>query len=68
MKILAVDVIWCKGCGLCIEECNRLVLGWSGDRNDKGHSYPQVKNADNCINCECCVVICPELAISLEEV
>ncbi|WP_448382609.1 4Fe-4S dicluster domain-containing protein [Desulfosoma sp.] len=53
----------CKGCGYCIAFCPRDVLQESRRFNAKGYHPPEVKNADACVNCHYCEIICPDLAI-----
>ncbi|HDP80140.1 MAG TPA: ferredoxin family protein [Spirochaetes bacterium] len=58
----------CKGCGYCIEFCPKNVLVLSTRFNRKGYHPPEVKLADECVNCHFCEIICPEFAIySTEE-
>ena len=58
----------CKGCGYCIEFCPKKVLGLSTKINDKGHNHPEVVDANACINCQTCELICPEFAIYVTKV
>ncbi|MEW6545717.1 MAG: 4Fe-4S binding protein [Bacillota bacterium] len=67
MKIPCIDETWCKGCGLCISECPRQVLGWSGKRNRKGYNLPAALEPQKCNACRLCELICPDLAIYVEE-
>ncbi|HHY94648.1 MAG TPA: 4Fe-4S binding protein [Firmicutes bacterium] len=67
MKKPLVDEHWCKGCGLCISECPRSVLGWSGRRNPKGYNLPAPLAEDKCTGCRLCELICPDLAIYVVE-
>ena len=55
----------CKGCRLCIEFCPKEVLRESEETNEKGYHYPETVNKDSneCVNCEFCMLICPEFAI-----
>ena len=52
----------CKGCELCIECCPVHVLRRSDNFNDAGYHYPVV-TADECVCCQACYKICPDLAI-----
>jgi len=40
-------------------------LSISDERNAKGYRIPMVTNgqADECVNCEFCTLVCPEFAI-----
>jgi len=56
----------CKGCAFCIEFCPKKVLVQSDDINEKGYHPPEVKNPDECVFCELCELICPDIAIYIE--
>ena len=53
----------CKGCGFCVEYCPNDVLELSDEFNIKGYHPPFVKNENDCVYCQLCEIICPELAI-----
>ena len=53
----------CKGCGFCVEYCPRKALEMSSEFNVKGYHPPYVKDADSCVNCRLCEMLCPEFAI-----
>lgn len=53
----------CKGCGYCIEFCPRKILALSERFNKKGYHPPAVLQAEACVNCHYCEIICPEFAI-----
>ena len=53
----------CKGCEFCVQFCPRGVLKMSQEFNAKGYHYPEVVDADNCVECDLCEVICPDFAI-----
>ncbi len=57
----------CKGCRFCIEYCPRNVLEESNEFNTKGYHPPRVKDADACVGCGLCEMLCPEFAIYLNE-
>ncbi len=59
---IVIDKNRCKGCQLCIECCPTHVLQQSEDFNDAGYHYPVVV-ADECICCQGCCQICPDLAV-----
>ncbi len=64
-KVL-IDDKWCKGCGLCLAECPKEVLIWSGRRNAKGYNLPAEDPAKACTGCQLCELICPDQAIRVE--
>ncbi len=53
----------CKGCSFCVEYCPRDVLELSEEFNLKGYHPPTVVNADACVECHLCEMLCPEFAI-----
>ena len=56
----------CKGCGYCVEECPKVVLELNKEPNRRGIHVVEVINAENCIMCRKCELICPEMAISIK--
>ncbi len=56
-----INTSWCKGCGICIGMCPTKVLEF--DENLKA----KVVYLEKCINCKLCELLCPELAVSVEE-
>ena len=57
----------CKGCGFCIEFCPKKVLEESDQFNAKGYYPPRVVDAEACVNCTFCELICPDFAIWSEK-
>ena len=57
----------CKGCNFCIEFCPKQVLERSKDFNAKGYYAPTVVDAEGCVNCTFCELICPDFAIWSEK-
>ena len=55
-----IKVSWCKGCGLCVEYCNRGVLEMNGTK-------PRVVQAERCSRCLQCEAICPDFAIDIDK-
>ena len=53
----------CKGCGFCVEYCPKTVLEMSSRFNEKGYHPPEVIEAEACVNCDLCGMICPDFAI-----
>jgi 2-oxoglutarate ferredoxin oxidoreductase subunit delta len=43
------------------------VLTMSTAYTAKGYHYPEVANADACVACGLCQIMCPEFAIYVEE-
>ena len=50
---------WCKGCGICIAMCPKNVLEL--DRHEKAVAA----RLEDCIACQLCEQICPDLAIEV---
>jgi len=57
---IQIKLSWCKGCGLCVEYCNRGVL-------EMRDGIPVVLQAEKCSRCLMCEVICPDFAITVSE-
>lgn len=55
---IQIKVSWCKGCGLCVDYCNRAVL-------EMKDALPIVVNAQRCSRCMLCEAICPDFAITV---
>lgn len=64
---IRVNESFCKGCGYCIEFCPRHVFERTEEINDRGVSPPRVARPEDCVGCELCARLCPELAVSVEE-
>ncbi|MBW2147372.1 MAG: 4Fe-4S binding protein [Deltaproteobacteria bacterium] len=62
-----IDEIYCKGCNICIDQCPKKVFENSSKRNPKGYLVPEVSHAENCIGCLLCEMICPDMAITVED-
>jgi 2-oxoglutarate ferredoxin oxidoreductase subunit delta len=50
---------WCKRCGICVSFCPKKVF----DADDEG--TVSVPRLEDCIYCELCERLCPDLAITL---
>jgi len=60
-----VDTFLCKGCGICVELCPRKVFEWSKELSEKGVHYPVPVNAEKCVKCKLCELLCPDFAIAV---
>jgi len=63
---ISVDTFLCKGCGICLELCPRKVFKWSKELSEKGVHYPIPVNADKCVKCKLCELLCPDFAIAVK--
>jgi len=57
---IRVKVSWCKGCGLCVDYCNRGVL-------EMQDTLPVVVQAERCTRCMLCEAVCPDFALAVTE-
>lgn len=56
---IEINLAWCKRCGICSAFCPRKVFTTDVE------GTPIVANPDECIDCEICERMCPDLAIRL---
>ena len=57
----------CKNCGYCVKFCPKHILEMGKTRNKRGPFYPVMTDADKCITCAICAMMCPEGAIDVSE-
>lgn len=62
-----IDSVRCKGCGLCVEVCPKKVLEISRKVHAKGYCPVFQARPDDCIKCTACCIMCPDVAITIEE-
>jgi 2-oxoglutarate ferredoxin oxidoreductase subunit delta len=60
LKLLHINVVWCKGCAICVSFCPKQVLAL----NDEGKAT--VVDAERCSVCFQCEMRCPDFAITVE--
>lgn len=63
---ITIDTTYCKGCELCLVVCKPEALTQGSERNTKGYLTPFV-NQEACVACRNCELVCPEMAITVEE-
>jgi 2-oxoglutarate ferredoxin oxidoreductase subunit delta len=66
MSRIIVDARYCKGCGLCIDVCNKHIIVLDPDEiTDKGYHPAMLTDESACTACLNCALICPEVAITV---
>lgn len=65
MPYVTIDAERCKGCELCVENCNRGALGMSTGPNSRGYLPAQLVNRARCTACNLCAIVCPDVAIAV---
>lgn len=65
MDRVKISPEWCKSCLYCIKFCPKDVLVVGDSVNSKGYEYVVAKNADACISCKMCAIVCPDGAIEV---
>ena len=63
-----VNPALCKECQYCCEVCEPGVFESSGLFNQAGYRYIIPKRPEMCNGCMKCFTICPDFAITIEEV
>jgi len=67
MAKMTVDPNRCKGCGLCINACPKKIIKFSEKINARGYHYAEVEIQSECIACQMCYRMCPDVAITVEK-
>ncbi len=58
---------WCKGCYLCLDVCPiEGIFARSEQIGERGFQVVTV-DPENCTGCMLCELLCPDLAITIEE-
>ncbi len=65
--MIKIDQNLCKGCDICTEFCRKNVYEPSKTLNRKGVYLPVPVNIEECKKCNLCAILCPDLAITVEE-
>jgi 2-oxoglutarate ferredoxin oxidoreductase subunit delta len=63
-----IDKEHCKGCGLCVAACPKKVLEIDKNVNTKGYFPAYQSRPADCIFCAICATVCPDVAITIEEI
>jgi 2-oxoglutarate ferredoxin oxidoreductase subunit delta len=65
MPRIEIDVIRCKGCGLCTTVCPKKIVAMSDRINALGYCPAVVTDQEKCTGCCFCAEICPDVAITV---
>jgi len=57
----------CKGCELCMQVCPKKILRRGTTLNERGVYAIEPSDADACIGCLQCVLVCPDVAITITD-
>jgi 2-oxoglutarate ferredoxin oxidoreductase subunit delta len=63
---IVVNELYCKACGLCVEDCPHDVLALDMDHlTPKGYHPAHMVNPEACTGCGICATVCPDAAITV---
>ena len=66
MPRIAVDSVYCKGCGLCVNACPKNILELDPNViSAKGYHPVRCIDEAACIGCKSCQTMCPDVAIQV---
>jgi 2-oxoglutarate ferredoxin oxidoreductase subunit delta len=66
--VVTFDEAYCKGCGLCVDNCPQKIIELDPARiTEKGYHPAVVTDPDKCIACANCALMCPDSAIKVEK-
>lgn len=55
----------CKSCGLCVNTCPKKTLAIGNVLNQQGYNVVEQVKPKDCILCDLCRIICPDVAIAV---
>ena len=62
-----IDATACKGCGLCVAACPKMIMVLDEQHlNAKGYPPAVLIDVSACTGCASCAIMCPECAIVVE--
>ncbi|MDD4344084.1 MAG: ferredoxin family protein [Eubacteriales bacterium] len=61
MAKIEIDRVLCKKCGICAFVCPKQVFEFNELEG------PQVVRPDDCIHCDMCIMMCPDMAIQISD-
>lgn len=62
---IVVNENYCKGCGICVENCPQGVLALDMEHITPKGYHPAALIAEGCTGCGICAVVCPDAAITV---
>jgi 2-oxoglutarate ferredoxin oxidoreductase subunit delta len=62
---IEVNLQYCKGCEMCVEECPQTVLALDMEQLTPKGYHPVHLIKDGCTGCAICAVVCPEAALTV---
>ena len=66
-KVHVIEAARCKSCGLCVSSCPKKTLCIGSTLNLQGYTYVTQIAPDDCVKCNICRVVCPDVAIGVIE-
>jgi len=67
MPRIIVDVLFCKGCALCVDICPQSIIQLNNEIiTQKGYHPAMCIDEDACTGCASCALMCPDVAITVE--
>ncbi|MBI4496218.1 MAG: 4Fe-4S dicluster domain-containing protein [Deltaproteobacteria bacterium] len=64
---IRLNQAWCKGCFICLEVCPKKVFEKSSPLSEKGFQPLKAAHPERCHLCRQCEMLCPDLAIDVQE-
>ncbi|MDR2957145.1 MAG: 4Fe-4S binding protein [Coriobacteriales bacterium] len=66
MPRISVDQHYCKGCGLCVEACDKGIMALDyGQISSRGYNPAYCTDQEACNGCLNCAQMCPDVAITV---
>lgn len=66
-KELIINAQRCKSCGLCVAACPKATLSIGATLNHHGYAFVEQTQPENCVKCNICRIVCPDVAIGAVE-
>jgi 2-oxoglutarate ferredoxin oxidoreductase subunit delta len=67
MASISINKEECKGCGFCVTDCPKGLIGIANAVNAMGYFPAVEKDMSTCTGCGICFVICPMACITVEK-